>query len=324
MYPGGRATRCAATRRSGARWTLLVEVGGGSTSLTLLRRGEPTRSGVYALGAVRLRQQLDLRRHSHECRWRCSGATSRTSSRKSASRCRSTASRTWSRSAATCGSPRRRFWNSEDDDGVREIPPRARSSRSATRSSGWTRTASSNRFRLPAVEAETLVPALLVYRALLAETGRAQVVVVSMPRCGPACCSTSPTRAAGSSAEDFERQVLASAEALGQRYRFDRDARPSRRDAGDAAVRRAARRARPGGSRTAAAAGRRPAARRRHLRQPARASQAFAVPARGLADLRAVRRGNRDRRPTSPAITGGGLPQKSHLPYIALDRSDRV
>ena len=47
----------------GAR-TLLLEVGGGSTSLTLLRRGEPNRSGVYALGSVRLRQQLDLRRHS--------------------------------------------------------------------------------------------------------------------------------------------------------------------------------------------------------------------------------------------------------------------
>ena len=49
----------------GAR-SLLVEVGGGSTSLTLLRRGAPNRSGVYALGSVRLRQQLDLRRHSHD------------------------------------------------------------------------------------------------------------------------------------------------------------------------------------------------------------------------------------------------------------------
>ena len=46
--------------------TLLAEVGGGSTSLTLLRRGQPTISGVYALGAIRLRQQLDLRRHGHD------------------------------------------------------------------------------------------------------------------------------------------------------------------------------------------------------------------------------------------------------------------
>ena len=45
---------------------LLIEVGGGSTSLTQLRRGHPNRSGVYALGAVRMRQQLNLRAHSHE------------------------------------------------------------------------------------------------------------------------------------------------------------------------------------------------------------------------------------------------------------------
>jgi exopolyphosphatase/guanosine-5'-triphosphate,3'-diphosphate pyrophosphatase len=47
-------------------WTLLAEVGGGSTSLTLLSRGQPNRSGVYALGAIRLRQQLDIRRQSHQ------------------------------------------------------------------------------------------------------------------------------------------------------------------------------------------------------------------------------------------------------------------
>ncbi len=47
-------------------WTLLVEVGGGSTSLTLLRYGQPMRSGVYALGAVRFRQRLDLRRYGHD------------------------------------------------------------------------------------------------------------------------------------------------------------------------------------------------------------------------------------------------------------------
>jgi exopolyphosphatase / guanosine-5'-triphosphate,3'-diphosphate pyrophosphatase len=57
----------------GAR-TLLAEVGGGSTSLSLLRRGKPNRSGVYAL--------------------RCCAATWRTSSRRSVSRSRSAASRT--------------------------------------------------------------------------------------------------------------------------------------------------------------------------------------------------------------------------------------
>jgi exopolyphosphatase/guanosine-5'-triphosphate,3'-diphosphate pyrophosphatase len=45
-------------------WTLLIEVGGGSTDLTLLRRGRPNRSGVYALGAIRMRQQLNLARQA--------------------------------------------------------------------------------------------------------------------------------------------------------------------------------------------------------------------------------------------------------------------
>ena len=62
------AVKQALGRRPALRgaWTLLTEVGGGSTSLTLLRQGEPNRSAVYALGAVRLRQQLDLHRLSHD------------------------------------------------------------------------------------------------------------------------------------------------------------------------------------------------------------------------------------------------------------------
>src|SRR5262245_21480233 len=51
---------------AGNGWTLLAEVGGGSTGLTLLSGGKPDRSGVYALGAVRLRQRLDLKRHNHD------------------------------------------------------------------------------------------------------------------------------------------------------------------------------------------------------------------------------------------------------------------
>ncbi len=36
------------------------------TSLSLLRRGQPTHSGVYAFGSILVRQQLDLQRHSHD------------------------------------------------------------------------------------------------------------------------------------------------------------------------------------------------------------------------------------------------------------------
>ena len=56
-------SRHAALHRA---WTLLTEVGGGSTSVTLLRQGQPHRSAVYALGAVRLRQALHLQRLTHD------------------------------------------------------------------------------------------------------------------------------------------------------------------------------------------------------------------------------------------------------------------
>ena len=77
------------------------------------------------------------------------------------------------------------------------------------------------RFRLPAVEAETLAPALLVYRALLSETAAPEVIVSDASlRAGLLLDVLQPSGLI--TAEDFQQQVLASANALGQRYRLDR------------------------------------------------------------------------------------------------------
>src|SRR6185503_14126279 len=79
-----------------------------------------------------------------------------------------------------------------------------------------------DRFRLPAVEAETLLPALLVYRALLSETAAQRLVVTDATlRAGVVLEAAEPKSRL--SAEDFAHQVLASADTLGRRYRFDRD-----------------------------------------------------------------------------------------------------
>ena len=157
------------TWRSEGAWALLAEVGGGSTSLTLLRGGQPNRSGVYALGAVRLRQQLELWRHSHELQVALLNVTSPTWSRKFAWRSRSAGSPISSPSAVTFGLPHRRSW--------RERPRRGFARSRATRFLAFCDEVERldeerliDRFRLPAVEAETLAPALLVYRALLSET----------------------------------------------------------------------------------------------------------------------------------------------------------
>ncbi|PYQ16455.1 MAG: exopolyphosphatase, partial [Acidobacteria bacterium] len=49
---------------------VLVEVGGGSADLSFLRKGEPIYSGTYALGSIRMRQNLAAWHGSHEARTR--------------------------------------------------------------------------------------------------------------------------------------------------------------------------------------------------------------------------------------------------------------
>jgi exopolyphosphatase/guanosine-5'-triphosphate,3'-diphosphate pyrophosphatase len=204
----------------GAR-TLLAEVGGGGTSLTLLRRGEPNRSGVYALGSVRLRQQLDLRRHSQDLQVALLKryiANVIEEIRLEIPLGRIT------HMIAIGGDVRfaaSQILETDADATVREI---ARDAFLAfcddierLDEEGLV-----DRFRLPAVEAETLVPAMLVYRTLLSETSARRLVVSDGSlRAGVLLDVAEPGGPVGG--QEFERQVLASAEALGHKYRFDRD-----------------------------------------------------------------------------------------------------
>jgi exopolyphosphatase/guanosine-5'-triphosphate,3'-diphosphate pyrophosphatase len=201
-------------------WGLLTEVGGGSTSLMLLQRGLPYRSGVYALGAVRLRQRLDLRRHRHELQitlLKRSIANVIQEIRVEIPLRRVT------QMVAIGGDVRlaaAQLQEYERGEPAREIPRDAFlafcDEVERLDAEGLV-----NRFRLPAVEAETLVPALLVYRALLSETAAKRVTVSDASlRAGLLLDLLDPgDRRAG---DEFERQVLTSAEAVGERFRFDR------------------------------------------------------------------------------------------------------
>jgi exopolyphosphatase/guanosine-5'-triphosphate,3'-diphosphate pyrophosphatase len=216
------ATRRALARRAPLRgaWTLLTEVGGGSTSLTLLRRGQPDRSGVYALGAVRLRQQLGLRRLSHDVQL---ALLKRFIANVIAETRLEIPLRNVTYMVAIGGDVRfaaAQLLEGATDDGVREI---ARDTFFAfcDEIERLDEEQLVDRFRLPAVEAETLVPSLLVYRALLSETAARRLVVSDASlRTGVLLDLAEPRGAL--STEEFERQVLASAEAVGHRYRFDR------------------------------------------------------------------------------------------------------
>jgi exopolyphosphatase / guanosine-5'-triphosphate,3'-diphosphate pyrophosphatase len=203
----------------GAR-TLLVEVGGGSTSLTLLRRGEPTQSGVYALGSIRVRQQLDLRRHSQETQY----ALLRRYIANVIDEIRLEIPLSRISHLIAIGGDVR-FAASQisasDEEGPREIP-RDAFLKFCDDVERLDEDALTERFRLPAVQAATLGPALLVYRALIAETA-ARTLVVSDATLRTGMLLDAADVGGRQSLEDFERQVLASADALGQRYRFDRE-----------------------------------------------------------------------------------------------------
>ena len=205
--------------------TLLAEVGGGSTSLTLLRRGQPMISGVYALGAIRLRQQLDLRRHRHDLQV----ALLKRSIANVIEEIRlEIPLRRVTQMVAIGGDVRLAASHIQDDqdgEGIREIPREA----FLTFCEEVERLDDDGlmaRFKLPAVETETLVPALLVYRTLLSETAARQLVVSDASlRAGMLLDLREPGGRLGS--QDFEQQVLASAEAVGHRLSIRPGARPS-------------------------------------------------------------------------------------------------
>ena len=216
------AAKQALARRAAfhGAWTLLAEVGGGSTSLTLLRRGQPNRSAVYALGAIRLRQQLDLRRLSHEVQLsllKRSIANVIEEIRLDIPLTRVTHMVAFGGDVRFAAS---QLLEGQADDGVRELKRDAFLA-FCDEVERLDEERLIDRFRLPAVEAETLVPSLLVYRTLLSETAARQLVVSDVSlRTGLLLDLAAP--GGRLNADDFERQVLASAEALGHKHHFDR------------------------------------------------------------------------------------------------------
>ena len=216
------AVRQAAGTGAGfkAAWTLLAEVGGGSTSLTLLRRGRPNRSGVYALGAVRLLQQLDLRRQKHDVQV----ALLKRSIANVIEEIRLEIPLERITHAIAIGGDVRfaasQIVDGDTDTSVREIPREAFIA-FCDEIERLDEDQLADRFRLPAVEADTLVPALLIYRTLLSETA-ARRLVVSDASLRAGVLLDLAAQEGRDAAQDFEGQVLASAEALGHKYRFDR------------------------------------------------------------------------------------------------------
>lgn len=301
-------------------WTLVVEVGGGSTDVTLLRRGRPNRLGVYALGAIRMRQQLNLKRHSPEMQ--VSLLKRYIANVIEEIRVDIPLDRV-THVIAIGGEMRFAAGQLQEreTDGAKVISREAFMS-FCDQLEGVEEESIGERYGLPAVEAESLVPALLVYRAFLAETGARRMVVSDASlRLGVLLDMTEPGGRLG--AVDFERQVLASADALGLKYRYDRahgrhvaalsvklfDALAEEHGLGgrERLVLQVAALLHDIGTFVSLRA------HHKHAQYLLASSQIF-----GLTDTEMAMVGNIAR------YHRRGLPQRSHLPYVALDAPDRV
>jgi len=200
--------------------SVLAEVGGGSADISFLRRGEPIRSGTYALGSIRMRQNLASWHGSHEQRVRLlrrhihnvvEDIRNEMPLREARSLIalggdmRFTAARILGEKASAGGVPAFSkdafvaFCDETAGNDVEELV---------------------DLFHLPQADAETLVPALLAYRELLLETNVETIVVPEASLRGGLLLDLARSEDGGG-IEDFGKQVLASAAALGEKYRYD-------------------------------------------------------------------------------------------------------
>lgn len=200
---------------------LLVEVGGGSGDISFLRKGEPVQSGTYALGAIRMRESLAsyhgshaqgirlLRRHIHNV---CEDIRRDIPLREVqhfvalGGDVRFVASRL----AGPAGASSNGF----------RIVPRADFMRFYDEIESLGTDDLVDTYHLPLADAETLVPALMAYRELLTET-TAEKIIVPEASMRAGLLLELAGAADGRGLEDLRAQVLGSASALGDKYRYD-------------------------------------------------------------------------------------------------------
>ncbi len=199
--------------------SLLVEVGGGSADISFLRKGEPIYSGTYALGAIRMRQNLASWHGSHEQRVRLF----RRHVQNIVEDIRREMPLREARQFIALGGDAR--FTADETQGettseaVRSIE-RERFLAFCEETAALDEEELVERHRLPLVSVETLAPALLVYRELLHETQATHVLVPKATLRAGLLLDMVRTEE-GHGIEDFSRQVLASAAALGEKYRYD-------------------------------------------------------------------------------------------------------
>ena len=199
---------------------LMVEIGGGSADISFLHGGEPIRSGTYPLGSIRMRQNLHSWRGTHEQRMRL---LKRHIHNVVGDIRREIPLREAGYFIALGGDMRfvaLQLLGDEPPHVGFATVPRDDLLAFCDRISGDDVDQLLERHALAVPEAETLVPALIAYRELLGET-QAQSVLIPAASLRFGLLLDIARRDESHGIEDFGKQVLASAAALGEKYRYD-------------------------------------------------------------------------------------------------------
>jgi exopolyphosphatase/guanosine-5'-triphosphate,3'-diphosphate pyrophosphatase len=198
--------------------TLLVEVGGGSADISFLRKGQPVQSGTYPLGSIRMRQMVAswhgaqeqltrlVRRHTHNV----------------VEDIRRELPLAEVEHFVALGGDVRFAAEQMQREPLLGLPVLAREPFVAfcDQAVAYDVEQLVEQYHLAQADAETLVPALLAYRELLLETPATEVIVPDASLRKGLLLDLAQSES-GQGLEDFSRQVLASAASLGEKYRWD-------------------------------------------------------------------------------------------------------
>jgi exopolyphosphatase/guanosine-5'-triphosphate,3'-diphosphate pyrophosphatase len=199
--------------------SILVEVGGGSTDVAVLSNGELEHSGTFPLGSIRLRAgvRTGSAKHDQQIRFLKRQISSFVSNIKREMDIRDTAHyivmggdvrfaaqmlKTGEQSARLSSIPKDDF--SEFVDSLSRL----------------TVDELVQKYSLPYVDAETLVPALLTYLQLLKET-QAQEITISSASIRAGILQDLAPAEQGKRLKKLSTQILSAARSVGRKYHFD-------------------------------------------------------------------------------------------------------
>jgi exopolyphosphatase / guanosine-5'-triphosphate,3'-diphosphate pyrophosphatase len=199
--------------------SILVEVGGGSTDVALLSGGELQQSGTFPLGSIRLRAGMSASAAKFEQQVRLlkRQITSFLSNMK-----REMDIRDAVHYIALGGDVRfaARILNSADQGARLSSIPKQAFLEFVDSLSRLTTDGLVQKYSIPYLDAETLVPALLTYAQMLKET-QAETVIISDANIRAGILQDMAPAEQGKRLKKLSIQILSAAHSLGRKYHFD-------------------------------------------------------------------------------------------------------